>query len=168
MGALGLGPRRATLRANGIIAYSSDRVQAARLELDRPCRAGDGWAYSAREVRMRAALMLGLAVLAGCSRDDGEKLTRVGRLTANKVRDASPARTPFGDLNPEATPAERVRVRLRTDANLVGQPLQVVDAPGGIHLRGRVATQEQADWAARLARETVGVTHVVNELAVGP
>src|SRR5688572_5521502 len=115
-----------------------------------------------------AIIVIGIAALAGCSREDGEKLARVGRLAGEKVRDAAPARTPFGELNPEATPAARVRARLRTDANLVGQPIQVVEGPGGLHLRGRVATQDQSDWAARLARETIGVTAVVNQLVVGP
>jgi osmotically-inducible protein OsmY len=117
---------------------------------------------------MRMALVLGLAVMTGCSRDDGEKLARVGRLVADKARAAAPARTPFGDRNPEATAAARVRARLQTDANLADQPIQVVEGPDGLHLRGRVATQDQADWAARLTRETVGVTHVVNEITVGP
>ena len=117
---------------------------------------------------MRLGLILATAMVAGCSREDGEKLARVGRLAGEKVRDAAPSRSPFGELNPEATPASRVRARLRTDANLAGQPIQVVEGPGGLHLRGRVATQDQADWAARLARETVGVTAVVNELVVGP
>lgn len=117
---------------------------------------------------MRTALVLALAIVAGCSRDDGEKLARVGRVAADKVRDAAPARTPFGELNPESTPAARVRVRLRTDAALADQPIEVVEGPDGLHLRGKVATQDQAEWAAKLARETVGVSAVVNELAVGP
>jgi hypothetical protein len=117
---------------------------------------------------MRTAVLFGLAVFTGCSREDGEKLARVGRLAADKVREAAPARTPFGELNPEVTPAARVRIRLRTDANLADQHIQVVEAADGLHLRGRVATHDQADWAARLALGTVGVTHVVNEIAVGP
>src|SRR3954447_26139131 len=117
---------------------------------------------------MRTVLVLGVVVLAGCSREDGERLGRVGRLAGEKVRDAAPARTPLDDLNPEATPAGRVRVRLRTDATLADQPIQVAEGPDGIHLRGRAATQDQADWAAELARGTTGVLVVINELAVGP
>src|SRR5688500_6942622 len=104
---------------------------------------------NASEVRMRLGLILATVVLSGCSREDGEKLARVGRLAGEKCRDATPARTLFGELSPEATPAARVRARLRTAANLVGQPIQVVQGPGGLHLRGRVATQDQSDWAAR-------------------
>jgi osmotically-inducible protein OsmY len=54
------------------------------------------------------------------------------------------------------------------DASLADQPIQVVEAPDGLHLRGRVGTQEQADWAVKLASETTGVSNVVNALAVGP
>jgi osmotically-inducible protein OsmY len=117
---------------------------------------------------MRTALVFGLVVLAGCSRQDADKLARVGRLTAEKVREAAPARTPLGDLDPEKTPAGRVRARLRTDASLAGNPIQVVEAADRLHLRGRVPTQAQADWAGRLARETVGVPIVVNEIVVVP
>ena len=117
---------------------------------------------------MRTALVFLVAVLAGCSRQDADKLVRVGRLTAEKVRAAAPARTPLGDLDPEKTPAGRVRARLRTDASLAGHPIQVVAAGDRVYLRGRVPTQAQADWAGRLARETVGVPPVVNEIVVGP
>ena len=117
---------------------------------------------------MRTALVLGLIVLAGCSREDGERLARVGRLAGEKVRDAAPERTPLGDLHPEATPAGRVRVRFRTDAALSDQPIQVVDGADGVHLRGRVAAPEQAEWAVKLAQETTGVAAVVSELADGP
>jgi osmotically-inducible protein OsmY len=61
-----------------------------------------------------------------------------------------------------------VRARFRTDALLADQPIQVHKGADGIHLRGQVARQEQADWAVKLARETTGVTNVVNELMVIP
>ena len=117
---------------------------------------------------MRILFVIGLVVLAGCSREDGERLARVGRLAGEKVRDAAPQKTPLGDLNPESTPAGRVRARFRTDAMLADQPIQVYEGADGTHLRGQVARQEQADWAVKLAQETTGVTNVVNELAVTP
>jgi osmotically-inducible protein OsmY len=117
---------------------------------------------------MRSALVLAAVVLAGCSREDGERLARVGRLAGEKVRDVAPDRTPLGDLKPDATPAGRVRARFRLDASLAELPIQVVEATDGLHLRGRVAKPEQAEWAVKLARETVGVGMVVDELAVGP
>ena len=111
-------------------------------------------------------IVLGLVMLAGCSREDGERLARVGRLAGEKVRDAAPPKTPLGDLQPEATPAGRVRARFRTDALLADQPIQVHESADGLHLRGRVARQDQSDWAVQLARQTTGVTNVVNELTV--
>ena len=117
---------------------------------------------------MRTAIFLCVLVLSGCSREDGEKLARVGKLAGEKVRDAAPARTPFGDLAPEATTAGRVRARIRTDVALADHPIQVTEAADGIHLTGHVPHQDHADLAARLARETVGVTNVVNEITVEP
>jgi osmotically-inducible protein OsmY len=116
---------------------------------------------------MRTALLLAVVALTGCSREDGERLGRVGRLAAEKVRDAAPARTPLGDLHPEATPAGRVRARIRMDATLADQPIQVSEGPEGLHLRGRVARPEQAEWAVKLATETSGVPAIINELTVG-
>jgi len=117
---------------------------------------------------MRTAIVFGLLVLTGCTRDDGEKLARVGKLAGEKVRDAAPARTPFGDLAPDSTPAARVRTRLRNDAALAECSIQVADAPDGVRLTGRVPHQDYAAWAEKLARSTAGVTNVVNEIAVGP
>jgi osmotically-inducible protein OsmY len=114
------------------------------------------------------AILLGLVVLTGCAREDGDKLARVGKLTAEKVRDVAPARTPFGDLAPDSTTAARVRTRLRTDAALADYPIEVIEDADGIRLRGHVPSHDHADWAAKLARETVGVSHVVNEITVAP
>jgi hypothetical protein len=118
--------------------------------------------------RMRTVFAFALIGLAGCSRADGEKLARVGRLVAEKARDAAPARTPFGDLAPDATPASRVKSRLRSDVYLAEQDVQVVEAEDGLHLRGKVPSKEHSDRAAQLARDTVGVSTVVNELTVEP
>ncbi|HEX3151121.1 MAG TPA: BON domain-containing protein [Gemmataceae bacterium] len=117
---------------------------------------------------MHRLLILVAIALAGCSREDGERLARVGKLAGEKVRDAAPARTPLDKMNPESTPAGRVRARLRTDAALADQPIQVVEGADGLHLRGQVATEDQIEWAGKLASETLGVGAVVNELAVGP
>jgi osmotically-inducible protein OsmY len=116
---------------------------------------------------MRTALVLAVVTLAGCTREDGQRLARVGRLAGEKVRDAAPTKTPLDDLNLEATPAGRVRARFKLDAALAELPIQVVDGSDGVHLRGRVAKPEQAEWAVKLAQETTGVSAVVNELAVG-
>ena len=117
---------------------------------------------------MRRTMLLGLVLLSGCSRADGQKLARIGQMTGDKLREAAPARTPFDDLAPATTPAARVRVRLRTDAALADLSIQVHEAPDGIHLKGSVPHPDHAVLAIKLARETVGVGNVVNELSFGP
>ena len=117
---------------------------------------------------MRIPFVLGLLILAGCSREDGERLARVGRLAGEKVREAAPPKTPLSELNSEATPAGRVRARLRSDGALARHEIQVHEGPDGIHLTGSVATADQAEWAVLLARSTIGVTNFVNDLTVAP
>ncbi|HVK11007.1 MAG TPA: BON domain-containing protein [Gemmataceae bacterium] len=117
---------------------------------------------------MRTIVAIAVLGLAGCNREDGEKLVRVGRVVTEKVRAAAPARTPFGDLAPDATPAGKVRARIRTDSYLADLDIQVVEAEDGLHLRGTVPSKEHSDRAGQLARDTVDVNAVINELSVGP
>jgi osmotically-inducible protein OsmY len=117
---------------------------------------------------MRIIFAIAVLGLAGCNREDGEKLVRVGRVVTEKVRDAAPARTPFGDLAPDATPAGKVRARIRTDSYLAELDIQVVEAEDGLHLKGKVPSKEHSDRAGQLARDTVEVSNVVNELVVEP
>ena len=115
---------------------------------------------------MRPLLLLPLLLLPACHRQDGEKLVRIGQITTEKVREAAPSRTPFGDIAPEATRLGRVRARLKGDVCFEKCPVQVTEDDDGIRLRGTVPTREHADRAEQLARQTVGVTQVVNELTV--
>jgi osmotically-inducible protein OsmY len=116
---------------------------------------------------MRNCLILvPLAALAGCERTDGEKLVRIGQITTEKVREAAPSRTPFGDLAPEATPSGRVRARIKGDIYLQKSQIQVIEDEDGIHLRGSVPSREHLERAEQLAQQTVGVEKVVNELSV--
>lgn len=107
-------------------------------------------------------------LVSGCSQKDGDKLAKIAKLSAEKVRDAVPAKNPVGDFAPDATVAGKVRTRLKTDAYLVACPIQVVEEADGLHLRGHVPSQEHADLAYRLASQTVGVPTVVNELTIAP
>lgn len=115
---------------------------------------------------MRGAMLLVVTMLVGCTKDDGDKLARIGRLTAAHVQDAAPERTPWGEM--PTTPADRVRLRLKHDANLSGHAITVVDDGDGVRLRGTVSAPHQSDWAERLARETTGVNRVVNEITLTP
>ena len=105
---------------------------------------------------------------AGCARDDGDKLAAVGRVVVEKVRTAAPAKNPVADLALDATPTSRVKARIRTDVFLVNQPIEIGEFETVIYLRGKVPSREHSERAEQLAKETVGVTKVVNELAIGP
>ena len=117
---------------------------------------------------LRSASYWGVLILVGCARDDSDKLVRIARLTADKVRDAAPAKTPFGDMTQDTSPAAKVRSRLKADIYFADHPVQVVEEGDGLHLRGKVPTKEHVELAEQLARQTVGVAKVVNELTVGP
>lgn len=117
---------------------------------------------------MRYLILLLCFATLSCQHSDGVKLGRIARLTGEKVRDAVPTTTPFGDLALDTSPAAKVRTRLKTDAFLVAWPIQVVEADDGLHLQGRVPTAEHSDLAYRLASQTVGVSAVINELTVNP
>ena len=117
--------------------------------------------------RTRWLWLLFLVCSLGCKRTDGEKLVRIGKLSADKVRDVAPAKTPFGDITPDTTTAGKVRSRLRADVYFANCPIEVVEAEDGLHLQGRVPTKEHAERAEQLTLQTIGVTKVVNELTVG-
>lgn len=63
---------------------------------------------------------------------------------------------------------ERVRVRIQTDQAMVGADVSVVSSlnSGEICLRGLVKDREQKRRANELARATIGVEQVRDELAV--
>jgi len=107
-----------------------------------------------------------LLLLPACQRTDGEKLVRIGQITTEKVREAAPSRTPFGDIAPEATTLGRVRSRIKGDVYLQKAPIQVTEDDDGIRLRGTVPSREHLDRAEQLAQQTVGVDKVVNELTI--
>lgn len=102
----------------------------------------------------------------GCNRQDGEKLVKISQMTSEKIRDAAPSRTPFGDIAFDGTPAGRVRNRIRGDVYFQESTVQVSEDGDGIHLRGTVPTQEHLDRATQLAEQTVGVSRVINELTI--
>jgi hyperosmotically inducible periplasmic protein len=85
---------------------------------------------------------------------------------------------PAGAPLPPVAPAEpgsltdpwittMIQAKFFQDAAIKTQQIDVETNAGVTTLRGSVATEEQKEQAARLARETEGVTKVVNNLAVG-
>lgn len=110
----------------------------------------------------------------GGNRSDVEVLARVGSVVARQAKaalpDASKVAGPFVAFRPgDALPIEeRVRVRIRTDKEMGGADVTVVPGtiPGEVRLRGIVPTVVHQRRAAELAEGTIGVEHVVNEIAV--
>jgi osmotically-inducible protein OsmY len=110
--------------------------------------------------------------LAAARTSDAEVLTRVGRTTAAKVMAAMPdreqvagplAKAQFGTLTGVA---DRVRVRLRTDAAMDGARITVSAEGGVVKLGGKADTAAQRERAVLLAQTTTGVTKVDQEIAV--
>jgi hyperosmotically inducible protein len=103
---------------------------------------------------------------------DGEKLAAVARLTGAKIRAAMPPAVSFAApvdaLRKElpTRPDEAVRARLSADKRLVGLNLVVVSEEGAIRLRGVVPDDKTRKIIVSLARNTVGVERVMDELGV--
>lgn len=110
--------------------------------------------------------MFACALLAGCSRQDVDKVGAMGKVVGEKVRSAAPQNLPVDELKPDASPAQRVRQRISSDVFLSNLSIDVASEGDGLHLRGTVPSREHADRAVQLARDTVGVKNVVDELIV--
>ncbi len=124
----------------------------------------------------RKFLILAMAVgivggtLAMSKPEDAQILTRVGKVAGTKVGDALPDGAAMaGPVNALRTtdlitPAERVRLRLRTDKSMDGTTVLVVPDGDGVKLRGEVKNASQRVRAVELAQTTAGVEHVTNEI----
>jgi hypothetical protein len=105
---------------------------------------------------------------------DGPILARVGRKAWEKGRDSIPATlkraTPLAAFRAgDALPVEeRVRLRIETDRAMAGIRVDVWpgETDGTVKLRGIVPGLEWKTRAGEIARSTVGVDQVVNELAM--
>jgi hyperosmotically inducible protein len=117
-------------------------------------------------------------LLAGCDGRDADRLARIGDKVVVKMQaqtGGAQSRLPDslqsirGGLSEFAVDA-KVAARLRWDKELEGAAIQVSAAGGGVvKLSGTVATLEDRQRAVRLARDTVGVSNVIDELAeAGP
>jgi len=103
---------------------------------------------------------------------DGEKLRSVSRVAVTKVRNAMPpavnAVAPFDSIRRElpTRPDDAVRARLAADKRFVGVEFKVTAEGGKVTLRGVVPNADVKRLAVGVARNTVGVDEVVDELAV--
>jgi osmotically-inducible protein OsmY len=127
-----------------------------------------------RSKRVAGWVLAGLACC-GCDGQDTERLARVGRLVADKAdRAATGSAQPGvnGWQSLRATRADvgldaRVLARLRWDKELAGSAVEVQPAgEGKVRLTGSVADSSQRGRAVRLARATLGVEEVIDELTV--
>ena len=126
-----------------------------------------------RRLEVLVSVLLIVGLLAVSRKADADILVRVGGLAGEKLRaelpDAATVAGPLVALRPgDALPIEeQVRVRIRSDKQMIGADVTVLSGPnGGVRLRGLVLSADQAHRAEVLALGTVGVTTVVNDLAV--
>jgi osmotically-inducible protein OsmY len=125
------------------------------------------------KARKRAGLLAALC-LAGCSSEDTDGLARVASKSAARfevMTGGAPAKlaasfdTMRANFNEMALDA-RVSMRLRWDKDLQKSSIQVQAKNGVVELKGTVVDLSQRQRAVQLARSTVGVVEVVDELVV--
>jgi osmotically-inducible protein OsmY len=103
---------------------------------------------------------------------DGDKLRTVSRLAVAKVRNAMPPAVnmiaPVDALRKElpTRPDDAVRARLAADKRFAGVEFKVTAEGGTVTLRGVVPNADVKRLAAGVARNTVGVDELIDELAV--
>lgn len=120
---------------------------------------------------MRWVVLMLLAVT-GCQARDGELLAQAGLRAGRKLgltRGPS-TNTLMGTLRGslgETSLSARVENRLRWDRFLAEQSIEVVTTePTTVTLRGMVSEAGMKQRAADLAKSTLGVEHVVDEMEV--
>lgn len=119
---------------------------------------------------LSAALLVIVSAVASQAQDG--PLRRAGRALDNTGKNIR-ARVEGEVVRGEITAQERdllarVTNRIRWDKKLANSVLQIrVDVEGAVVLRGSVVDKAAKDRAVDLADSTVGVTKVIDELAVG-
>ena len=105
----------------------------------------------------------------GCSRQDPERLARVGARVGQKAETALAGKDSrllhgWQSLRGEIALDARVMARLSSDKLLTKQSIQVQVSGGEVQLQGKVENVEQRRRAVQLAEWTVGVEKVVDRL----
>src|SRR5207302_7706565 len=114
---------------------------------------------------------LGVCALGGCSRQDTECLSNIGRKIVERASAATAScrerievlknsRVGTNDLQ------DRVTLRLRWEKMLADTPIEVSASGQEIELKGVVKTTEQRSRAVELAESTTGVQRVLVSLTV--
>jgi osmotically-inducible protein OsmY len=115
-------------------------------------------------------IFLGAGVLGGCSRQDTECLSGIGRKIADRASAATAHyRQHLDALNFSRGDnlVERVRLRLRWEKVLAGVQFEVLANGTEIELKGNFKNAEQRARAVELAESTAGVERVLVSLTVG-
>jgi len=112
-----------------------------------------------------------LTLAVGCNKSDVEHLTAIGRKVGERVDAMTPSDPAllqtWDTLSGRGTPAGRVRQRLQSDQVLTGCTINVETlSPGQVKLSGSVKEARQKLRAVELAKETIGVEEVVDELQI--
>jgi osmotically-inducible protein OsmY len=133
-----------------------------------------GDAGKGRRGRWLACLAL---LLVGCEGQDADRLAKIGRKVVDRLEmraTGGSGRLPDslqsirGGINEYAIDT-KVAARLRWDKELEEASIQVGSLGGGaVKLTGTVPGFEARQRAVSLARDTTGVSNVVDELTVAP
>lgn len=117
----------------------------------------------------RTAVLIACLTLCGCKARDGDILLKAAARLADKFEAAGSGELTarFRAAAGESSVGGRVESRLRWDRYLKGSEIEVaLTGVGEVALRGEVADAALKARAVELARTTVGVERVVDELKV--
>jgi hyperosmotically inducible protein len=102
------------------------------------------------------------------AREEAREATDAAKEAGRDVqREAGQATDRAGAAASDATVTAAVKSKFLADTSVSGLKIDVDTNGGVVTLSGMVSTQAEADRAASLARDTAGVTRVVNNLRAG-
>lgn len=125
-----------------------------------------------------------LAGLPGCTRQDTESLTKIGRKLVDRTQGVTnlvKEKLDWGGLrgggggsgSSDTTPIptnnslqEKVAARLRWDKNLEGVRIDVIVSDSNVELKGTVKNQDMRFRAVELTETTSGVARVTDSLTI--
>jgi osmotically-inducible protein OsmY len=104
----------------------------------------------------------------GLSRSDQAARERGAELTREAARVADKAANRLENALSDGGLTAKISSKLALDDNVNARTINVDTSASVVTLRGTVASDAERERAVRLARETRGVTRVVDELQVEP